>query len=213
MASQVKEVKKYSFNQYSSTPQLYMNKEQTEQQYQALTGQVQGGDQYLSSSQSYTRNEQLSRDSNSPMGYQSQSTERSLEQTLIKSNPSFSVASSQHSQNTSVSLGFNPIPSSLPQTLSVSPQFSQTSPGSRFGQGDQPSFQTQTTLVQPPPPPPPQFMSLDQSQSVDSLQPQDQFAPVSSFSQSFIQPRFDQNTPASQGFFQHPPPPPPPTYW
>ena len=216
MASQVKEVKKYSFNQYSSNPQLYMNKESTEQQYQALTAQAQG-DQYSGSTQtsfSASRADQFSRDSNSP--FQSQTIERQLDQTLKSS-----IASSQQSVNTNVSLSYNPVPSSslpsLSQTGHITPQFSQTShvtPVSRFG-SDQPSFQTQTSLVQPPPPPPPHFFSSDhQSQSSGGLAAAEQIAAPSSFSQSFLPSRFEQSAiSTSQGYYQQPPPPPPPTFW
>lgn len=214
MASQVKEVKKYSFNQYSSTPQLYMNKEPTEQQYQGLPTQPSSSDQYLGSavtSYASSRIEQFPREAGSP--FQPGSADRQFDHT-VKTNPPYSVASSQHSQNLSVSMGYN-LPSSLSQSLNISPHFSQASqPVSRFMQENQPVSQAQSSLLQPPPPPPPHYLSTDQTHSNETIHSTDFYSPVSSFSQTFLPPRFDQSPLAtSQGYYQQPPPPPPPTYW
>ena len=144
---------------------------QTGDQYQTRTGQVQTGDQYYATPQSFQSapSDQFSRDSSSPMGYQSQNVDRSMDQTFKSSqsfsvasspqgqNTSFSVANSPQGQNTSVSLGFNPSPSSILQAASVSPQYSQMSHTTQFSQGAQSPFPGQGSLLQPPPPPSNQY--------------------------------------------------------
>ena len=210
MASQVKEVKKYSFNQYSNAPQLYMDKNPSDQQYHS-TGHQQSSDHYPGSLQtSYSLSEQFSRDSGSP--YQSQGSDRQFDHSATSSS-SYSPVSSQPSQNTSASKGFNPAPTSIMQTVNASLPFPQTSQqGSRYGQGDQPGYQAQSSLLQPPPPPPSHYMGSDHSNG--NAPPQDHYAPPTSYSQSFAPSHYDQNPiPTSQGYYQQNPPPPPPNYW
>ncbi|XP_045216491.2 uncharacterized protein LOC123566448 [Mercenaria mercenaria] len=163
IASQAKEMKKFSFNQYSSTPQLYST--QTTNTYSQYGGVAQNGGQ--SPGQEYQHDQQYQQQQQQQQQY-IQDGQNAAQQYVGMSSPQQSVYGQTYSQySMATSQGYSP--SSLPQQQQPPPppppQFdTQRSRSPDTGdktRGFNPQYVPSYTrdennlLRQPPPPPPP----------------------------------------------------------